>query len=394
VSAGLVAVAGLAIWLYLLLGRGLFWRAAECDDALVGADDDRIPGPHLPSVTAIVPARNEAEHIAASVDSLFRQNYPGRFDIVLVDDQSTDGTGEIALHAAKEHGASERLTLLRGAEPPAGWAGKLWAMHQGFQHVSSLPQPPDFVLFTDADIAYAEADVVERLVRGAQARGNVLTSLMVKLRCETFAERLLVPAFIFFFAKLYPFAWANDPRRKLAAAAGGCMLVKREALQDAGGLQTIRGALIDDCALAALLKKQGPIWLGLTQGVVSLRPYAHFRDFRRMVVRSAYTELRHSPLRLACAALGMTLTYLAPPPVALFAGWPAWVIAAAAWALMMFAYVPTLRFYGRSPLWALALPVIAALYTAFTIESAVQHWRGRGGAWKGRLQAASIERTA
>jgi len=394
VSAGLVAIAGLAIWLYLLLGRGLFWRAAERDDALVGADDSRTPARDWPSVMAIVPARNEAEHIATSVGSLLRQTYPGRFDILLVDDQSADETGEIALRAAGASAASGRLTVLRGSEPPAGWAGKLWAMHQGFQHVGALPEPPDFVLFTDADIAYTAPDMVERLVRGAGGRGSVLTSLMVKLRCETFAERLLVPAFIFFFAKLYPFAWVNDPRRKLAAAAGGCMLVKRDALQAAGGLQAIRGALIDDCALAALLKRQGPIWLGLTQRIVSLRPYPHLADFRRMVVRSAYTELHHSPLRLAGAVAGMAFTYVAPPLVALFAGWPAWAIAAAAWTLMMLAYIPTLRFYGRSPLWALALPLIAALYTAFTIESAVQHWRGRGGAWKGRLQAASIGRAA
>jgi hopene-associated glycosyltransferase HpnB len=217
---------------------------------------------------------------------------------------------------------------------------------------------------------------------------------MVKLRCRSFAERLLVPAFVFFFAKLYPFAWVNDPRRRIAAAAGGVMLVRRATLEAAGGLAAIRGALIDDCALAALLKPYGPIWLGLTQRVASLRPYPHVADFRRMVVRSAYAELRYSPLRLAGTVVGMALTYLAPPLFTLFASGPAQALGAAAWALMVIAYLPMLRFYGRSPLWAPVLPLVAALYTAFTIESAVAHRQGRGGAWKDRFQAAAAGRTA
>jgi hopene-associated glycosyltransferase HpnB len=385
VSAVLVAVATAAIRLYLILGRGFFWRAAERDDDL------RTPeaAAAWPSVTAIVPARNEADMVGESLGSLFRQNYPGRFDIVLVDDESTDGTAKAARDAAVAAGALDRLTVVSGSPPPPGWAGKPFAMTQGFRHVERRAEPPDFVLFTDADVSYTAPNAMERLVGGAVARATVLTSLMVKLRCVSFAERLLIPAFVFFFAKLYPFAWVNDPTRKVAAAAGGCMLVRREALTRAGGIETIRGALIDDCALGALLKRQGPIWLGLTEQVVSLRRYPHFDDIRRMVSRSAYAELRYSPWRLAGTLAGMTLIYLAPPLLALFAQGAARWLGLAAWLAMAIVFQPILRLYRRSPLWGFVLPAIAAIYTGFTFDSAIQHWRGRGGAWKGRFQAAS-----
>jgi hopene-associated glycosyltransferase HpnB len=387
VIAFALAAISLAVWVYLLLGRGLFWLGRERDDTLAAKHasiDDR-----LPSVMAIVPARNEAEVIAQSVGSLLQQHYPGRFSVVVVDDQSADGTAELARSAARKALAVERLTVLQGSEPPAGWTGKLWAMHRGLLHVQMDPQPPQFVLFTDADILYEAPDAVEQLVRVALARGTVLTSLMVKLRCESLGERLLIPAFVFFFAKLYPFAWVADPRRKTAAAAGGCMLVRREALDAAGGLSQIRGALIDDCALARLMKRQGPIWLGLTKRVVSLRPYPAFADIRRMVVRSAYAELRYSPARLLGALAGMMLTYAVPPLVTVFADGPARLVGATAWIAMAVAFLPTLRLYGRSALWGLALPFIAALYTAFTVESALEYRRGRGGAWKGRFQAGA-----
>jgi hopene-associated glycosyltransferase HpnB len=389
----LLAAASAAIWLYLLLGRGFFWLGKESDYNLLPGRDGA--GDHLPAIIAIVPARDEAEVIARSIGSLLRQDYPGRLSIVLIDDQSSDRTAELARGAARAVGAGERLTVLRGSDPPAGWTGKLWAMDRGFLHVQMEPEPPEFVLFTDADIAYEASDAVERLVRGARAQDTVLTSLMVKLRCESLAERVLVPAFIFFFAKLYPFAWVNNPRRRTGAAAGGCMLVRREALEAAGGLAPIRGALIDDCALAKLLQHQGPIWLGLTRRVTSLRPYPEFSDIRRMVARSAYAELRYSPLRLGGTLLGMALTYVAPPLLAILADGPAQLVGVATWIAMALAFQPTLRFYRRSPLWGLALPLIAALYTAFTVESALQHRRGRGGAWKGRFQAsASAERIA
>jgi hopene-associated glycosyltransferase HpnB len=383
VSAALVAAAGLAIWLYLVFGRGFFWRAAERDDDL-----GRAAAPaEWPSVTAIVPARDEAEVIAASIDSLLRQSYRGRFRVVLVDDQSTDGTADAARAAAVALRAADRLTVLEGTAPPAGWTGKLWALDRGFRFVEACSEPADYVLFTDADIAYREPDALARLVRGAEARGLVLTSLMVRLRCLSFAEKLLVPAFVFFFDMLYPFGWVNDRHSRVAAAAGGCMLVRRKALAKAGGLPAIRNALIDDCALAALLKREGPIWLGLTERVESLRPYPAIDDIRRMVARSAYAELRYSPLRLAGTLLGMALTYLAPPLLALFAEGPARYLGIVTWILMAAAFMPMLRLYRRSPLWGFALPLIAAFYTAFTVDSALQHWRGRGGAWKGRFQA-------
>ena len=385
--AELVAGATLAIWLYLFFARGFFWRGAETDDRLVPSGSrDQAPAA-WPAVAAIVPARDEAAVIGANIGSLLRQKYPGRFSVVLVDDQSTDGTAQIARGAAEAAGAADRLIVLRTAEPPAGWTGKLWAMDRGFLHVQMEAEPPDYVLFTDADIAYESPNTIRRLVRGALARGTVLTSLMVRLRCESLAERLLVPAFVFFFAKLYPFAWVNNPRRRIAAAAGGCMLVRRDALEAAGGLAAIHSALIDDCALAALLKRQGPIWLGLTRRVLSLRPYPALADIRRMVVRSAYAELRYSPARLVGTVLGMALIYLAPPLLAIFAGGPAQMLATAAWALMVLAFLPMLLFYRRSPLWGLTLPLIAAIYTWFTVESAIEHRRGRGGAWKGRFQA-------
>ena len=395
-SAGLVGVAVLAIWLYLLFGRGYFWLAAERDDSLAAPQANARASSVWPAVTAIVPARNEAGVVGKSISLLLRQTYPGRFSVVLVDDQSTDRTADAARAAANEAGAAQLLTIVEGSDPPAGWTGKLWAMNQGLGCVQAQAEPPDYILFTDADIAYEAPDALERLVAGAEARGTVLTSLMVKLRCNSFAERLLVPAFVFFFAKLYPFSWVNDPRRATAAAAGGCMLVGRETLAAAGGLKAIRGSLIDDCALGALLKREGTIWLGLTRRVASLRPYPRLNDIRRMVVRSAYAELRYSPLRLMGTLLGMTLTYLAPPLLALFAAGPARALGAAAWMMMALAFVPTLRFYGRSPLWGVLLPLIAAIYTAFTIESAIQHRRGRGGAWKGRFQAeaASAGKTA
>jgi len=389
VSAELVAVVAAAIWAYLLVGRGFFWLGAERDDTLAAGSEKHPDTSPWPSVTAIVPARDEAEVIAEGIGSLVTQTYPGRFSVVLVDDESTDGTADVARAAARATSAADRLVVLTGSTPPAGWTGKLFALDRGLRYVEQAPEPSDYVLLTDADIAYRSPDAIRRLVEGAMARGTVLTSLMVRLRCESFAERLLVPAFVFFFDMLYPFAWVNDPTRTIAAAAGGCMLARRDALAAAGGLKEIKGALIDDCALAALMKRQGPIWLGLTRRVESLRPYPAIADIGRMVSRSAYAELRYSPLRLLGALLGMALTYLAPPLLALFGDGLAQILGIAAWLAMAVAFVPILLLYRRWPLWGIALPVIAAFYTGFTVQSAIQHWRGRGGAWKGRFQAAA-----
>ena len=375
----------LAIWAYLLFGRGRFWLCRERDDSAAATPPDAWP-----SVVAIIPARDEADMIALSVGSLLRQDYPGAFSVVVVDDQSTDGTAAAASATVSEAQAAHRLQIVTGTGPPPGWTGKLSAMRQGLAEVEAGAVKPEFVLFTDADIAYAP-HVLSRLVMIARRNSAVLTSLMVKLRCESAGELWFAPAFVFFFQMLYPFAWVNDPRRATAAAAGGSMLVRREALCAAGGLEAVRGALIDDCALGALMKGQGPIWLGLTEDVHCLRAYPFLTDFGRMVARSAFAELRYSPLRLAGAIGGMALVYVAPPLFAIFARGPAQAAGLLAWAMMALSLMPTLRLYGRPLVGGLALPAIAAAYVAFTFDSALQYWRGRGGYWKGRIQAPMRE---
>jgi hopene-associated glycosyltransferase HpnB len=375
----LLASLALAIWLYLIFWRGGFWLAREREDR----DDPSLPAGAWPSVVAVIPARNEAAMLERCLGSLLRQDYPGPFAIVLVDDESSDGTAAAARALAA--GAARALTVLEGRPPPGSWTGKVWAMHQGIA-AAKAETPPDYLLLTDADIAYA-SDAVRRLVTRAKAERLVLSSLMVKLHCQSLAERALIPAFVFFFQMLYPFAWVNRSTTKTAAAAGGCMLVERRALERAGGVAKIRSALIDDCALAKLMKAEGPIWLGLTGRVRSLRSYPHIGDIRRMVARSAFAQLRYSPPLLSAVIAGMALTFLLSPALAVFAGPPASIIAAASWGLMSLAYLPILRFYGLSPLWTLALPLIAAAYLAFTLDSAYQHWRGKGGLWKGRSQA-------
>ncbi|MGO4705252.1 glycosyltransferase [Microvirga sp. 2MCAF38] len=381
-----VSATSVAAWFYLLLGRGHFWRFIEEDDALIPSQSD----PQMddwPSVVAVVPARDEVGLIAANVGSLLQQDYPARrFVVVLVDDRSTDGTAAVAREAAMQVGSTERLTIIRGIDPPSSWTGKLWAMAQGFAYVEGQSKSPDFVLFSDADIAY-DVNVVRQLVQAACARKTVLTSLMVKLRCESLAERMLIPAFVFFFRKLYPFAWVNSPACRTAAAAGGCMLVRPDALRRAGGFRAIRSALIDDCALGSLLKGQGAIWLGLTENARSLRASPTVEDIRLTVARSAYAQLRYSPLALFGTVLAMGVVYIAPPLTAVLASGVACGLGLVAWGMMAFAFAPALRFYKVKAIWALALPAIASMYLLFTLDSALQHWRGRGGAWKGRFQA-------
>jgi hopene-associated glycosyltransferase HpnB len=380
-----IAALALGIWVYLVLFRGFFWLAAEREDR----NRPSLPeGADWPAVTAVIPARNEALALPRTLASLAAQDYPGRFAIVVVDDDSTDGTGKIARDAAAS--SKVEIAVLDGAPLPAGWTGKVWAMQQGIAHAERMVPVPDYLLLTDADIDYPPG-AVARLVARAKASRTVLTSLMVKLNCESVPERALIPAFVYFFQMLYPFAWVNRADRKTAAAAGGCMFVDRRALAEAGGITRIRSALIDDCALARLMKGEGPIWLGLAADVGSSRVYPRFGDIRRMVARSAYAELDYSPLRLAGTLLGMILTYIFPPIAAYFAPFPANILAALAFALMMLTFLPILRVYRRSALWALALPAIAAAYLVFTLDSAYQHWRGRGGAWKGRSQALAAK---
>ena len=372
-----LASTALAVWLYLIFARGAFWRCSQRDD---------WPSPQVPArppVAAVVPARNEADCIGRTIASLLAQDYPGPWTVILVDDDSSDGTAEIAHRGAD---GNERLKVVRSRGLPAGWTGKLWAIKQGIDAAAALPQPPVYVLLTDADIVHA-TDSVSRLVAHAERNALVLTSLMVKLHCESFAERIAIPAFVFFFQMLYPFVWVNRRQSSVAAAAGGCMLVRADVLQKAGGMDAIRAALIDDCALAKLLKAHGPIWLGLTERVRSIRRYPAVSDIRRMVVRSAYAQLSYSPLVLGGTVVSMALTYLLPPLLAIFGSGIARVIAVVAWGLMFVAFQPTLRFYRLSPLWGLALPAIALEYMIFTLDSARQYMQGRGGSWKGRLQA-------
>ena len=382
----LIASMVLAIWLYLLVARGGFWLAAERDGPETAA---AMPGP-WPAIFAVIPARDEAASIGETVASLLAQNYSGELRVVVVDDNSRDATAETAREAAARLGKADHLTVLSGRALPAGWTGKLWAQQQGVAFVDALPSPPAYVLLTDADIVHAP-DAVSRLAVRARESGAVLSSLMVKLHCTSLAERAFIPAFIFFFQMLYPFAWSNDARRATAAAAGGCMLVRRDVLHDAGGMAAIRGALIDDCALAKLLKARGPIWIGLTDRVRSIREYPAVADIRGMVARTAYAQLRYSPLLLAGTVLGLALTYLAPVAFALFAGGYAQLAGILTWLAMALVFWPTLRFYGLPVVWGLALPAIAAIYMAFTIDSAYQHARGRGGMWKGRAQAKVSE---
>ena len=376
-----VAIAALAIWIYLLLARGGFWLAGPRADSLAG------PPPAVSAtVVAVVPARDEAQVVAHSVGSLLGQNYP--VHVVLVDDGSTDGTAARATEAAIRLGAADRLTIVEGARLPAGWTGKLWAVRQGIE--AALRRPggaPRYLLLTDADIVHSRRSVASLLARAEKDR-LVLCSVMAKLACESFAERAIVPAFVYFFQMLYPFAWVASGRHSTAAAAGGCMLVDTEALSRIGGIEAIRAALIDDCALAARLKPVGPIWLGLSAEVASIRNYPSFSELGAMVTRSAYAELRYSPLRLLAATLGMALTFLAAPVVALLApSAAAFHIAVLAWLLMALSFQPILRFYRLSPLRGLALPAVALVYMGWTLQSALQYARGRGGIWKGRVQA-------
>lgn len=360
-------VLALAIWLGLLATG--FWRCTERDDAV------RVREPAVwPEVVAVVPARNEADVIARSLGSVAAQDYPGPFRVVLVDDNSGDGTGAIA------RAVSGRVTVLDGAPLASGWTGKLWAMSQGIAQAGR----PQYLWLTDADIEHTP-DTLRRLAGIALTQDRRLVSFMAKLHCKTWPERALVPAFIWFFMMLYPFNWINR-RSPIAGAAGGCVLVEREALEAAGGIAAMRGALIDDCTLGALIKRQGPIWLGLTNRSRSIRPYESAGEIAAMIARSAYAQLRYSPAILALTIAGLGLVFGLPVAL-LFMSGTARVLGFVTCLLMVAVYQPLLRFYRRSPLWGLALPLVAAFYLWCTLASAWQHAQGRGGMWKGRAQA-------
>ncbi|HUY50526.1 MAG TPA: glycosyltransferase [Streptosporangiaceae bacterium] len=399
--AGAAVLAAIA-WAYLLAGHGGYWRT-----------DQRLPRAHRdpaewPSVVAVVPARNEAAVLPVTLPTLLSQDYPGQFSVVLVDDGSTDGTAGTA--AALSDGTGRALRIAAAGDPPAGWAGKVHAMAEGLRAAGEC----DYVLFTDADISYAPGTLT-MLVRGAVADNRVIVSQMALLRADCGWERFIVPAFTYFFAQLYPFRRVNRPGSRTAAAAGGCMLVRREALTSAGGLARIRGARIDDVALGGLLKRppsRARCWLGFTTQVRSRRPYPRLADLWDMIARSAYTQLRYSPALLAGTLGGLLWLYAVPPATAICglavaaaetsvaAGTglaAAWCAAAglAGWLLMAVSYLPVLRLYRLPPWRAPILPVIALLYAAMTADSARRHYAGRGGEWKGRtVPARSGQRRA
>ncbi|MFC8089681.1 glycosyltransferase [Streptomyces sp. NPDC057301] len=372
------AAGSLAAWLWLLLCQGFFWRT-----------DVRLPHrtqpDRWPSVCVVVPARDEAAVLPASLPSLLAQDYPGHAEIFLIDDGSSDGTGELARELARRHGGLP-LTVDSPGEPPAGWTGKLWAVRHGIGLARA--RDPEYLLLTDADIAHAP-DSLRELVAAAHTGGFDAVSQMARLRVESLWERLVVPAFVYFFAQLYPFRRIGKKGTRTAAAAGGCVLLRADTAVRARIPDAIRHAVIDDVALARAVKGGGGhIWLGLAERVDSVRPYPRLRDLWRMVSRSAYAQLRHNPLLLAGTVAGLALVYLAPP-LAVVAGLAASdtvtaVVGGLAWLVMTGTYAPMLRYY-RQPLWlAPLLPFTAFLYLLMTVDSAVQHYRGRGAAWKGR----------
>jgi hopene-associated glycosyltransferase HpnB len=423
-----------AVWAYLALGHGGYWRTSQrlplsqaeaaAEPAVAAGRAPAAAGPTpaaaepsraaWPDVAAVIPARNEAAMLPVVLPTLLGQDYPGALTVIVVDDCSTDGTAEVAAALGPEPGHPGRaLRVLAGAPLPPGWAGKVWAMAQGLaaageDGAAGEDVAEGYVLFTDADIAWRQG-ALRDLVRAAQADDRDLVSQMALLRTATAWERVVVPAFVYFFAQLYPFERVNSPRSRTAAAAGGCMLVRREVLERSGGLAPIRGARIDDVALGQVIKGQrGRCWLGLSTEVVSVRPYPRLADLWQMVARSAFIQLRYSPWLLAGTVAGLAFIYLLPPAGAITglaalaasaASGTGAVSAAAAsaaaaglagWALMSLTYLPMLRLYRLSPLRALGLPLIALLYTAMTVDSARRHYTGRGAEWKGRTDRARL----
>jgi hopene-associated glycosyltransferase HpnB len=359
----------LAVWMYLFLGHGKYWLSRPELGPM-------LPG-HSPPVDVVVPARDEAATIQPVIASLVAQDYPGSFQVFLVDDNSTDGTAQRA-------GAARNLAILRGRPKPPGWSGKMWAVSQG---VAAGEAP--LVLLTDADIVHDPrhlAALVARLEAPAAGEASLeMVSEMVRLNCTSLAERVLVPAFVYFFQMLYPFSRVNDPRSRVAAAAGGTVLIRREALERIGGIEAIKGALIDDVSLAKAVKSRGgAVYLGHSGLAASIRPYPHFADIWQMISRTAFTQLRYSAALLLATVLGLTLIWLAPVWLAVVGhGWQR-ACGIGACALAALSYLPTLRRYGRSPVGTIVLPLIALFYMAATVGSALDHWRGAGARWKNR----------
>ncbi len=382
----------LIMWIGLLSLRGQFWRT---DQKLEVAETVLES---IPTICVVIPARNEAELLPITLRSLLNQDYPGDFNVFLVDDRSTDGTAAFAQGVAYAVNKPQQLHIIPGEALPAGWSGKIWALEQGIAKASAFT--PDYYLLTDADIEH-DISNLRRLVAKAEKDDLDMVSVMVRLRCQSFWEQLLIPAFVFFFQKLYPFRWVNNPKKATAAAAGGSILIRSDALAQIGGISSIRQTLIDDCSLAAAVKQRGNhaffpsssstgrIWLGLSTLTRSLRPYPDLEPIWNMVARTAYTQLNYSPVLLAGTVVAMTLIYLVPPVGLIVGGLlgngAIALTSLSAWLLMTLVYLPTIRFYKCPPWLALCLPAIAFLYTMMTIDSAMRHWQGRGGAWKGRV---------
>ena len=373
-----LAILALLVWLYLALLHGRFWQSGPILAAVPRAL--RPDAAHWPAVCVVVPARDEAATIEDSLGSLLAQDYPGPYGVVLVDDRSSDGTGTIARALGSPH-----LHVVDGSEPPPGWSGKLWAVARGVDQVGRvMTDASGYILLADADIVHEPAHVATLMAK-ALRHDLDLVSEMVALNTESAAERALVPAFVYFFQLLYPFAQVNRPRHRTAAAAGGTILLRASALARIGGIESLRGALIDDVTLARRVKRSGgAIWLGHSRLARSVRPYPHPADIWRMVARTAYVQLRFSPLLLAGTVLGMVLVWMVPPFAALFGQGVGRLCGLAAWIIAMVSFLPTLRRFRVSPFWALLLPAVAAFYTAATIGSALDHHRGRGVVWKQR----------
>jgi hopene-associated glycosyltransferase HpnB len=435
-AAVIVASLSLAIWLYLAAARGQFWRVHDFDDDAARHE----PPPSWPNVVTIVPARNETLTIRQCVTSLLQQNYPGQFSVIVVDDHSEDATAETAKQAARNLQAEARFTVLEASPLPAGWTGKLWALHCGTATLDCAPTTsislgpqttsrtdgihscapnltPTYFWFTDADIIHAP-DTLHRLVARAEHDHLDLTSLMVLLQAKTFPERALIPAFLFFFLKLYPPSWIANSKARTAGAAGGCILLCAEALQRIGGFAAIRNEVIDDCALARAVKvaqpspervgqplmavvrrslrrnthppvpdQPTPLWMGLTRSSISLRSYSTFAEIRDLIARTAYTQLRYRPLLLLATVAAMFLIYVAPMMLLFASETAPRLLAASTWLLMSLLYIPTIRFYRLSPAWAVTLPFAALFYSYATLLSVLRYYLGRGAQWKGRTQA-------
>ncbi|HEX3537553.1 MAG TPA: glycosyltransferase [Stellaceae bacterium] len=376
-AATIIGTFAAAAWLYLLVFRGRFWRVETNPSGTMQVAPRKI--------VAVIPARDEAPVIGRALASLFAQDYVGSLHVVVVDDHSSDGTADIARAAAASTGCGQRLTVIAARPLPMGWTGKLWAMSEGVAAARALD--PDYLLLTDADIVHGRQELAGLVARAES--GYDLVSLMVRLNCRSLWERLLIPAFVFFFFKLYPPRWVADRTSRTAAAAGGCILVRPAALDRIGGIDRIRSEIIDDCALARRIKHGGAVWLGATAETQSIREYTSWRPIWDLVARCAFAQLQYSAVLLALMVIGMAALYLAPPLLLLSGNPAAMLLGAIAWLIMAAAFVPMLRLYKCSVWFGLLLPVIAGFYTAATIASAVQFWRGRGGSWKGRFQAAA-----